>query len=110
MWFAAPAIASVGWWRWTDLQGAGDLMPYLLVQILPLMLIPILQWRGDASRQQRPAFGLALALYVLAKLCEVADYAIFATLLVVSGHTLKHLLAVLAAAIIARHYIPSQTA
>jgi len=39
-----------------------------------------------------------MALYVLAKLAEVLDHEIAAALGVVSGHTLKHLLATAATA------------
>ena len=98
--FAALASASVAWWRYTDLQGADDLGPYLLVQILPLVLIPLMQWQVDAPARQRRAYGIALGLYLLAKVCEVADHALFDALLMVSGHTLKHLLAAAAAMVI----------
>jgi hypothetical protein len=96
---AAGAIASVCWWRAT-----GDLRPYLLLQGAPLVLIPLLQWRAGVAAPQRRAFGLAVALYVLAKLCEVGDHAGYALLAVVSGHTLKHVLAALAAAVLAHAF------
>ncbi|MET3133113.1 hypothetical protein AAKU55_003395 [Oxalobacteraceae bacterium GrIS 1.11] len=98
---AGAAVASVAWWRYTDLNGAGDLRPYLLLQLAPIVLIPLLQWRHGRPRRERLAYGAALTLYLLAKLCEVADHGIFAALAVVSGHTLKHLLAGAAAGIIA---------
>jgi hypothetical protein len=37
------AVASVAWWVYTDRGGADDLRPYLLLQILPLVLIPLWQ-------------------------------------------------------------------
>jgi hypothetical protein len=89
------AIASVLWWRAT-----GDLRLYLLLQGAPLILIPLLQWQTGAAAAERKAVGLAVALYVLAKLCETADHAGFAALGVVSGHTIKHLLAAVAAALL----------
>jgi hypothetical protein len=94
---AAFAIASVLWWSWTEARGAGDLRPYLLLQGAPLVLIPIWQAIDRSPRHERIAFGVAIGLYVLAKLAEVADRALFDVLGVVSGHTLKHLLAALAA-------------
>ena len=48
----------------------------------------------------RLAFGAALAIYVLAKFAELNDHEIAAALGVVTGHTLKHLLATGAAALI----------
>jgi hypothetical protein len=95
------AVASVVWWRFTDLQGAGDLRPYLLLQLLPLVLIPIVQWQAEAPRPQRRAFLLAMLCYVMAKACELADHTIFGELTVMSGHTLKHLLATAAAMLVA---------
>lgn len=93
----ACATASVAWWRYTDLHGLGDLRPYLLMQCLPLLLVPLLQWQHGTPAQQRRIFGAALACYVAAKALELADHAVYAGLGVVSGHTLKHVLATAAA-------------
>lgn len=95
-------IASVYWWART-----GDLRPYLLIQVAPLVLIPLLQWQGRAPRAQRRAFGGAIILYVLAKLFELGDLAVFEQLHALSGHTIKHLLATLAALVIARAIGPA---
>jgi hypothetical protein len=89
----APALAvgvfSVLWWQWT-----GDLRIYLWVQFAPLVCIPLLllMFAGRYTHRRYVLYGLGL--YVLAKLAELWDRDIF--LLsghVVSGHTLKHLLA-----------------
>jgi hypothetical protein len=97
---ALVAIASVAWWYFTDLTGAGDLRPYLLLQGLPILLIPLWQWIYRAPAADRLAFGGALAIYVVAKLAEANDHAIAAVLDPVTGHTLKHLMATGAAALI----------
>lgn len=95
---AVLAIISVDWWRVTDLYGGiGDLRPYLLFQVLPLLLIPLWQAIYRAPPADRLAFGVALLAYVAAKLAEINDQQIFAALGVISGHTLKHLLATVAA-------------
>lgn len=94
------AVFSVAWWRLTDLLGVGDLRAYLLLQLLPLVLLPLVQWQAGAPRAQRRAFLMAMVCYVMAKACELADHGIFEHLLVVSGHTLKHLLATVAAALV----------
>lgn len=91
-------IASVLWWTYS-----GDLRPYLLIQLAPLVLIPALQWECRADWAERRAFGLAIMLYVLAKVCELTDEPVFAALGLVSGHTLKHLLATAAAWVLVRH-------
>ena len=97
---ALAAVASVAWWYFTDLAGAGDLRPYLLLQGLPILLIPLWQWIYRAPTADRLAFGGALAIYIVAKLTEANDHAIAAVLGPLTGHTLKHLLATGAAALI----------
>ncbi|HEY0065305.1 MAG TPA: hypothetical protein VGC21_24520 [Telluria sp.] len=94
---APAAVASVFWW-----QASGDLRPYLLLQMAPLVLIPLLQWQAGARTAEKRGFAVAIGLYVLAKLCEVFDHAGLALLGWLSGHTLKHLLAALAAFVIVR--------
>lgn len=92
----APAIvlglASVMYWHYTD-----DLRPYVLVQFLPLLLIPAVLFLADSGRKDRGYLLMALAIYVLAKLAEDFDRAVFElTGNIISGHSLKHLLAALA--------------
>jgi hypothetical protein len=92
------AVASVAWWAYTDRIGADDLRPYLLLQGLPLILIPLWQAIHRAPRPDRIAFAAAMLLYVLAKAAEIFDHEIANMLGFVSGHTLKHLIATLATA------------
>lgn len=99
-WLALAAVASVAWWYFTDLSGNGDLRPYLLLQLLPILLIPLWQWIYRMPGADRLAFGAALAIYVVAKFAELNDHEIAAVLGPVTGHTLKHLLATAAAALI----------
>lgn len=97
---AIAGVASVAWWRWTDRQGHGDLGPYLLMNLLPLALIPLWQAIHGAPRADRRAFLLAIALYAAAKVAELNDREVHALLGFASGHTLKHLLATAAGAAI----------
>jgi hypothetical protein len=94
------AVASVAWWAFTDANGADDLRPYLLLQGLPLVLIPLWQAIYRAPRTDRIAFAAAMGFYVLAKVAEVLDHEIANALGFVSGHTLKHLIATMATAAI----------
>jgi hypothetical protein len=94
---ALGAVLSVAWWHFTNGEGAGDLRPYLLLQLLPIVLIPLWQWLYGSDRRDRLYFGAALAVYVLAKVAELSDHAFLATNGLLTGHTLKHLLATLAA-------------
>jgi hypothetical protein len=94
--------ATVLWWYGTELRGSGDLRPYLAVQAYPLVAIPLLLVLGRARYTGSSWLLVALALYAAAKLAEARDAAIFtATAGVVSGHTLKHLLAALGIGVLA---------
>lgn len=92
---ALAAVLSVMWWNIS-----GDLRPYLLLQVLPLVLIPLWQWIYGAPSSDRLSFGIAICLYILAKVAELHDYEVLATFEWLSGHTAKHLLATAAATVI----------
>ena len=94
------AVASVAWWAMSDRNGAGDLRPYLLLQGLALIHIPLWQAIHRAPRTDRIAFGTAMVLYILAKVAEVLDHEIANAFGFVTGHTLKHLIATAATAAI----------
>jgi hypothetical protein len=49
----------------------------------------------------RAAFGIAVVLYVVAKLAELNDHELYGWLGAMSGHTLKHLLATMSSAVLA---------
>jgi hypothetical protein len=93
---ALGAVASVVWWGLTD-----DLRPYALAQFLPMLLIPLLLLLLPGRRPAGPLVT-GIVLYAIGKLAEVADGGILAAGGLISGHTLKHLLAAAAAAVIAR--------
>lgn len=97
LWLALLAAASVGWWYASLLWGTEDLRAYLLLQGLPLLLIPMWQSIYRSAAADRCMFALALLLYIAAKAAEMHDVAIYEALGWISGHTLKHLLATLAA-------------
>jgi hypothetical protein len=109
-WLGLFAAASVAWWAITERNGAGDLRPYLLLQALPLVLIPLWHSIYRAPRRDKRAFAGALALYVAAKFAELGDHALLAALGVVSGHTLKHLLAAAAAAVLVARLVERRRA
>lgn len=98
---ALLAVLSVAWWHFTGLQGQGDLRPYLLLQVLPILLVPLWQALHGSDAGDRRWFGAALLIYVLAKLAELNDHQLLQVSgALMSGHTLKHLLATVAAALI----------
>lgn len=102
----AAASASVAWWWFTEQHGVGDLRPYLFVQFLPMLLVPIALWLKlplrSAAGPPDATWWSVLGLYGAAKLMELADQPVFDTLGFVSGHTLKHLLAAAAALCLVR--------
>ncbi len=89
-------LGSVGvlHWHFSETAGQGDLRGYILVQALPLLAIPLICLLFP-GRHTRGGYVLAMFLwYTAARLCEVFDREIFGALGgLVSGHTLKHLLA-----------------
>jgi hypothetical protein len=86
-------LASVLYWYVSERIGVGDLRPYLLVQFYPLMALPLLLLLFPARYTGSSLYLAALGAYLLAKVAEVRDGAFYALGGVVSGHTLKHLLA-----------------
>jgi hypothetical protein len=94
--------ASVGYWTLTEARGAGDLRPYLLVQLYPLAAVPLLLSLFPARYTRGAELLVALAWYLAAKVVESHDAAIFDALRFVSGHTLKHLFATAGAAWLVR--------
>jgi len=85
-------IGSVAYWIYTEQQGMGDLRPYLLVQFFPMLAIPLILILFPARYTGVRFLVQALGWYVLAKLFEYFDTALFELLQeTISGHTLKHL-------------------
>ena len=77
---------------------AGNVLPWAALQFGGIMLI--LWFAGLRPRPGAPAFscGLVILAYAVAKLLEVSDHQVYAlTGQLVSGHTLKHVAASLAA-------------
>lgn len=92
----AIGAGSVVYWHWTEQHGAGDLRAYALVQFYPIVAVPLMLWWLPPRYTRGGDLLLAAATYAAAKVPELVDGAIFSATRVVSGHTLKHLLAALA--------------
>lgn len=90
-------MASVIYWDWSEQQGNGNLNFYIATQFGALLLIALLV-AFFTSRYTRAAdiYGV-LGWYILAKLAEILDTFIYSLGEIISGHTLKHLLAGMAA-------------
>lgn len=89
------AILSLLHWQITESKGTGDLRFYVLVQFLPIILISailILYKNTNGSI----IYYFVLLAYLLAKLFEINDDLIFSTNHIISGHSIKHIIAALA--------------
>lgn len=90
---AAVGVASVLYWHVSELRGSGDLRPYILVQFLPILLIPVLL---ITSRTKSPVFwdiSAVFIAYAIAKAFELYDQDIFGWSGIIGGHPFKHLVA-----------------
>ena len=98
----AVGIASVLYWRWTDLRSIDDLRFYGLVQVGSLVgILGLTAVRPSRYTRAKDLF-LVICFYVVAKAFEVLDRLVFALGQIVSGHTLKHLVAAFACYIVLR--------
>ena len=82
-------VATVAYWAWTESRGVGDLRPYGLVQFLPVVLMPLLLLLFPGNHQSAKWLWWTFAGYVVAKLAEQFDGAIYDAL-GLSGHSIKH--------------------
>jgi hypothetical protein len=86
--------ASVWYWRWSAAEGVENLNPYGAVQFGSALLVLLMMALFPPGYTRSRDFIVAAILYALAKVVEHFDRATFvATGEIVSGHTLKHLLA-----------------
>jgi hypothetical protein len=93
----ALGIASVLYWHVTQAAGRGDLRPYAIAQFGSLLAILLMLALFPPRYTRGSDFIASLGIYGLAKVLEAADRPIFALGHIVSGHTLKHLVAALSA-------------
>ena len=94
--FAPLLIAGMGsvlYWYATELHGHGDLRAYALVQFLPLVLIPIILWQFESKVNGDKYRWGVVGAYAIAKLMEVFDAEVYGVFGLLSGHSLKHLVA-----------------
>ena len=86
---------SVIYWVLTESRGAGDLRPYVLVQFLPVIIIPLILWLYESPFTGQRYIMAVLLAYALAKVLEHFDHEIFEILGVMGGHPIKHVAAAL---------------
>jgi hypothetical protein len=86
-------IAAVLYWNLTELRGKGDLRPYILVQFLPAILVPVILMLFRSRLTKNIYIWAILVFYAVAKIVEILDAQIFSLLGIISGHSLKHFFA-----------------
>lgn len=93
----APLVAlgagTVCWWRYSDAQGEENVLPYFAFQAVSLLALVVLVPLRPSGYTRSQDLTAAALLYALAVAAEQLDAAVFAVGQIVSGHTLKHLLA-----------------
>lgn len=100
----AAGLSAVLYWAWSEARGADDLRPWLLIQILPIVLVPMLLRLYPPRYSHGRDMLAVIGLYLLALLLDLGDRTVFAlTGGFVGGHALKHAVAALAAWQVARH-------
>ena len=97
-----PCLAAVGpfsvvYWILSERAGVGDLRLYGLMHFYPMLLIPLLLWLFAPRYTRGGDLLWVLALYATALAAERLDHEVFAAGGWVSGHTVKHVLAAVAA-------------
>ena len=88
---------TVLYWYWSEQSGSGDLRFYALVQFLPMLLIPFIIITYKSRYTRSKDLYVVLLAYLAAKLAEHFDGFFYTLTNVVSGHTLKHVVAALGA-------------
>lgn len=90
-------VGSVVYWGWSESVGRGDLRFYLFVLFYPLILIYSILFFFRKSYPPLMAYIWILIFYILARIFEYFDHAIYALGGIISGHTLKHVFSAIAA-------------
>jgi len=91
---------SVAYWGLTEARGSGDLRPYAIVQFLPMLLIPLILLMYRSVFNRVSFFWFVIVLYMLSKLFEYLDFNVYGFGEFISGHSLKHVVAAVAALVL----------
>jgi hypothetical protein len=100
----ALGLTSLVYWYWTEAMGQGDLRFYAFAQFYPIVMLPFVFWLFPKHHYTSSNFIFwIITWYGLSKILEHFDEEIFDILgNTISGHTLKHLAATVAALVVLR--------
>lgn len=90
------ALGSVLYWQVSVARGQGDLRLYGLVQFYPMLAVPLVIALFPPRYTGGCDLAVTIGLYAVAKVFEALDGPVLSAGHVVSGHTVKHLMAALA--------------
>lgn len=93
-------IASVVYWRVTERAGEGNVVPYGVLQGYSVVVLAMFAISHPSRYTRGADIGWVFAGYLVAKLLEAADRRTYEVGHVLSGHTLKHLVAAVAGAVV----------
>jgi hypothetical protein len=94
--------ASVVYWRATERAGAGNVVPYGVLQAYTVVILLLIAlWLPSRYTRGGDVFAV-FACYVAAKIAETLDAPLYELGHVVSGHTLKHVAAAAGAFVVCR--------
>ena len=96
-------MISVVYWHFSEQAGQGDLRPYALVVFLPVILTPLFLLLLPARYTRSSDIWWFFTWYLLSKLFEWLDAEIYDLLVVISGHSLKHIATAIGCFIFLRH-------
>ncbi|SER18391.1 hypothetical protein SAMN05421690_101143 [Nitrosomonas sp. Nm51] len=98
--WALPVLVFMGagsviYWYLGELRGIGNLNLYIVIQFYSLLLVVLLSLLLPSRYTHGEDICKAIGLYAAAKFAETFDQQIFALGQIISGHTVKHLVAAL---------------
>lgn len=106
LWLLVPLLlvgaATVVYWRTSERAGAGNVIPYGVLQGYSVVMLLVLAALHPSRYTRERDIYWVFAAYVAAKVFEALDRPLMATSGVVSGHSLKHLAAAAAAIVVCR--------
>jgi hypothetical protein len=94
--------ASVFYWRATERAGAGNVVPYGILQGYAVIMLFLITYLHPSRYTRGTDLYWVFAAYVAAKVLELLDREVLAFGHTVSGHTLKHLAAALGGLVVCR--------
>jgi hypothetical protein len=95
-------IASAVYWLVTERAGAGNVVPYGILQAYSVVMLLAIAWFYPSRYTRGNDIYWVFTAYVLSKLLETFDKELLAVGHLVSGHTLKHVAAAIAGLVVLR--------